>query len=133
MALFDGAHIAANRANAFIGAANVQIATCPMIENGVIRILNLPNYGRRGALGIQVVRDQLMLACSTLDHEFWPDDISLRDDATVDFSQVHGHNQITDLYLLGLAVKHQGVLVTFDQNIPIRAVHGARAENLLVL
>ena len=133
VALFDGAHIAAKRANAFIALPSIQIATCPIIENGVIRVLNLPNYGRRGALGLQLVRNQMILACSTLDHEFWPDDISLRDNSAVDFSQVHGHNQVTDLYLLSLAVKHQGVFVTFDQNIPIRAVHGAQAENLLIL
>ena len=133
VALFDSAHIASTRANAFIDTANIQIATCPLVENGIIRILNLPNYGKRGALGIQLVRNQLIKACQSLNHQFWPDDISLRDDQCVDFSRVHGHNQITDLYLLALAVKHDGVFVTFDQNIPIGSVYGAQDKHLLVL
>ena len=133
VALFDSAHIASARANAFIESANIQIATCPIIENGVIRILNLPNYGKRGALGVQVVRNQLINACRSLDHQFWPDDISLKDDQSVDFSRVHGHNQITDLYLLALAVKHNGVFVTFDQNIPIQSVYDAQPKHLMVL
>jgi uncharacterized protein len=97
------------------------------------RLLNLPSYGRRGALGLQRVRTQLIYACTSLDHQFWPDDVSLRDDSTANFTRVIGHNQITDLYLLALAVKHAGTLVTFDQSIPLDAVPAASAEHLLVL
>ena len=133
IALFDDAHVCSGRANAFIETPDVSIATCPLTENGVIRVLNLPNYGRRGALGLQAVRNQLVTACASLDHEFWADDVSLRDDASVDFHRVHGHNQITDLYLLALAVKRNGALVTFDQSIPLDAVRGATAANLRIL
>lgn len=133
VALFDDAHVASSRANALIDTPGIQIATCPLVENGVIRVLNLPGYGRRGALGITAVRQQLVHACATLDHEFWPDSVSLRDDSAVDFTRVHGHNQITDLYLLALAVKHGGTLATFDQNIPLQAVYGATAAHLRLM
>ncbi len=133
VALFDDAHIASLQANALIDTPGVRIATCPLVENGVIRVLNLPGYGRRGALGLQRVRDQLVHACASLDHQFWSDDVTLRDDATVNFNRVHGHNQITDLYLLALAVKHDATLVSFDQGIPLAAVRNAAAEHLLLL
>lgn len=133
VALFDDAHVASARANAFIELPGIRIATCPLVENGVVRVLNLPSYGRRGALGLQRVREQLKLACESLDHEFWADDVSLRDDAAVDFNRVHGHQQITDLYLLALAVKHGGTLVTFDQNIPLDAARGAAPHHLVRL
>ena len=133
VALFDDAHVASARANAFIDTPGVRIATCPLVENGVIRVFNLPSYGRRGALGLQRVRDQLKAACASLDHEFWPDDVSLCDDTAVDFTRVHGHQQITDLYLLALAVKHGGTLVTFDQNIPLGTVLGATKGHLTLL
>ena len=133
IALFDDAHVASPRANDFIDMAGVRIATCPLVENGVIRVLNLPSYGRRGALGLQAVRAQLIRACNTLDHEFWADSISLRDDAAIDFNRVHGHNQITDLYLLTLAVRNGGTLVTFDQSIPLDAVRGATQLHLTIL
>ena len=133
VALFDDAHIASVQANALIDTPGIRIATCPLVENAVIRVMNLPSYGRRGALGLQRVRAQLVHACQTLDHEFWPDHVSLRDDSAIDINRVHGHNQITDLYLLALAVKHGGTLATFDQSIPLDAVRGAGAEHLCVL
>jgi uncharacterized protein len=133
VALFDDAHQFSPRANAFIESKGLKVATCPLVENGVIRILSLPSYGRRGGLQIQRVREQLRKACATLDHEFWPDDISLRDDRHVDFDRVQGHNQITDLYLLALAVHRGGCLASFDQAIAISSVRGATAKNLKLL
>jgi uncharacterized protein len=133
VALLDDAHMFSAQANAFIDKPGVKIATCPLVENGVIRVLNLPSYGRRGAVGLSVVRERLRKACGELDHEFWPDDVSLRDDARVDFSRVHGHQQVTDVYLLALAVKHKGCLVTFDRAIALSAVVGAQAKSLKVL
>ena len=133
IALFDDAHVGSGLANALIETPHIAIATCPLVENGVIRVLNLPSYGRRGALGLQRVRSQLTRACAALDHQFWPDDVTLRDDGAVDFNRVHGHNQITDLYLLALAVRHGGTVATFDQNIPLDAVRGAESAHLRVL
>jgi len=133
VALFDDAHQFSARANAFIEARGAKIATCPLVENGVIRVMSLPSYGRRGGLPMQLVRERLREACSALDHEFWPDDISLRDDERVDFSRVQGHNQITDLYLLALAVRRGGRLVTFDQAIALPSVRGATARHLHLL
>ena len=130
VALFDDAHQFSDRANAFIETRGVKIATCPLVENGVIRVLSLPSYGRRGGLPIHVVRERLREACGALDHEFWPDDISLRDDERVNFTRVQGHNQITDLYLLALAVHRGGCLTTFDQAIALASVHGATVRHL---
>ena len=133
VALFDDAHQFSQRANAFIEQAGVQIATCPLVENGVIRVMSLPAYIRRGGLPIHQVRQRLREACSSLDHEFWPDDLSLREDEWVDFRRVQGHNQITDLYLLALAVKHSGMLVSFDQGVALSAVPRASAGHLMML
>ena len=133
VALFDDAHLFSQRANAFINGPNVQIATCPLVENGVVRVMNLPSYGRRGAVGLSLVRDRLRQACSELDHQFWPDDVSLRDTDRFDFGRIHGHNQVTDVYLLALAVRHDGCLVTFDQAIALSAVPGAQPRHLRVL
>ena len=133
VALFDDAHLFSAQANAFIETPGVKIATCPLVENGVIRVLNLPGYGRRGAVGLAAVRDRLRQACDARDHEFWPDDVSLRDSTLVDFSRVHGHQQVTDVYLLALAVKHRGCLATFDQAIALSAVIGAQPRHLKAL
>ena len=66
-------------------------------------------------------------------HETWFDDISILDTARFQHSHMHGHRQLTDLYLLGLAVKNNGRLASFDQRIPISAVLGARPEQIVTL
>lgn len=129
VALFDDAHVFSAQANALIDRPRLKIASCPLVENGVIRVLNLPGYGKRGALGLRRVRDRLQHACSQLDHEFWPDDLSLRDDV-VDFDRLQGHHQLTDAYLLALAVSKGGSLATFDQTVALETVRGATARHL---
>lgn len=133
VALFDDAHTHSGVANAFVAKRGVKIATCPLTENGVVRVMNAPQYGKVGAPGLERVRDQLTFAVSKLDHAFWPDDVSLRNAKQIDLGKVHGHNQITDAYLLALAVKHGGALVTFDQRVATSAVPHATAKHLLVL
>jgi hypothetical protein len=67
------------------------------------------------------------------DHEFWPDDISITDGKIFDHTYILGPNQITDVYLLALAVKNGGRLVTFDRGLPLRAVCGGETRHLVVL
>ena len=66
-------------------------------------------------------------------HAFWADDISLLDSNAIRADRVLGPRQVTDVYLLALAVRHGGRLVTLDCRIPIESVPGARREHLLAL
>ena len=133
IALFDDAHSHSTAANTFVSKRGLKIATCPLVENAVIRIMNLPHYGQQGGISMARVREQLIFACQKLNHAFWPDDISMRDEKRIDFSKLHGHNQISDAYLLALAAAQDGALVTFDQRIVLSAVNGASTKNLVVL
>jgi predicted nucleic acid-binding protein len=133
IALLDDAHVHNAQALALFRTPKLQIATCPLVENGVLRVLNLPGYSPYGPAGFESVRAKMTLACSDVDHEFWSDDISLRDENLVNWDRVFGHGQITDLYLLALAVAHRGALATFDHRIALNAVIGAREANLLLL
>lgn len=134
VALFDDSHVHNAQALAlFQSMPTRSIATCPLVENGVLRVLNLPSYSTHGPLGFEAVRAKLKLACNDVDHEFWPDDLSLRDDALIDWRRIFGHNQITDVYLLALAVSHAGALATFDHRVALSAVNGASAQHLLLL
>ena len=56
-----------------------------------------------------------------------------RDAARFQHTHMHVHRQLTDLYLLGLAVKNDGRLASFDQRIPMNAVLGARPEHRVTL
>jgi hypothetical protein len=58
--------------------------------------------------------------CTPEGHDFWTEDISIRD--LLGSDQVITHSQITDVYLLGLAVHRGGRLATLDQRLPAAAV-----------
>ena len=76
-----------------------------------------------------------MLASQTAGpgHEFWSKDVSFLSKTLIDHTQVLGHRQITDVYLLALAVAHGGRLVTFGRKVPVTAVRGATAEHCVVV
>ena len=133
VALLDEAHTHNPKARALMQRANVKIATCPLIENGVLRVLNLPGYSAFGAPGFDAVRAKLDSICHALDHEFWPDTISLCTAGVADWSRVMGHGQITDVYLLALATAHNGCLVTLDHGVTLSTVPGAAAKNLVLI
>ena len=67
------------------------------------------------------------------DHQFWPDSISFGDKETFSRELIATPRQLTDIYLLALAVKNGGRLVTFDRRITISSVIGAVPENLCIL
>ncbi len=66
-------------------------------------------------------------------HEFWPDDVSLLDSQVADSTRIHGPRQITDVYLLALALRHRGQFVTFDTSVSRDAVLGTQKSHLLVI
>lgn len=104
-------------------------ATCSTTINGCIRILSNPGYGAAGATpsGIAAILKKM---CSLDGHQFWSDSVSLLEERIFRPEAIQGHNQITDVYLLGLAFHHRGKLATFDRTIPWKAVVGAKANHL---
>ncbi|GLK54878.1 toxin-antitoxin system PIN domain toxin [Methylopila capsulata] len=106
-------------------------ATCPLTQNGVIRIVGHSSYPNSpGAPAI--VAETVAAALRWPGHEFWPDDVSLLTDAGIDRRRLLRSKQITDTYLLALAVKHGGRLATLDRRLATDAVSGGR-EALVVL
>ena len=133
IALLDPDHAFHERAHAWWAANRARgWASCPLTENGVIRIMSHPSYSQamRFTPGDLIGRLRQFVAGS--DHEFWPDSISLRDENSFDMERIHSSRQLTDVYLLALAVAHKGRLVTFDQGIPLSCVHHAKPTNLCV-
>lgn len=106
-------------------------ASCPITQNGCIRVMAHPHYPH--ALPVAAIAERLAEAARQPQHAFWADDVSLLDPDTVDAARVHGPGQLTDVYLLALAVKHRGRLVTFDKSIALEAVRGAGKQQLAVI
>ena len=105
--------------------------TCPLTQNGCVRVLSQPQYPRSWRL-VEVLT-RVRTAISTPYHLFIADDISILDTTLVNTTNLTGHRQLTDVYLLALAVAHDARLVTLDTHIPLSAVRGATEENLVVL
>lgn len=132
IALLDTDHVHHARARAWIEAQSQHgWASCPLTQNGCARILSQPGYPNPVPVS-EVIR-RLRLAVEHPSHAFWPDDVSLLDRQVIDGARVLGPRQVTDLYLLSLAVRHDGRFVTFDGWIPLSPVLGARPEHLLAL
>ncbi|WP_436701106.1 TA system VapC family ribonuclease toxin [Nocardioides sp. BYT-33-1] len=131
LALFDTDHADHRRAWDWL-RDNVEHgwASCPLTENGFVRIISQPRYPHPIPPGQAIAL--LGEAAATDLHEFWPDDVSVLDPTRMTRDRVHGPRQLTDLYLLSLAVAHEGRLVTFDDAVPLSAVPGATADHLVV-
>lgn len=132
IALLDSDHASHESAISwFAKHAREGWASCPITQNGCIRIMSNPGYPN--PLPVQALVDHLADACHEEIHEFWPDGVSLLDSDAVDSTRIHGPRQLTDIYLLALAVQHRGRLVTFDTGITLEAVRQATTQNLLIL
>jgi toxin-antitoxin system PIN domain toxin len=128
VALFDQAHVHHEPAHRWFAAKSLASwATCPLTENGFVRVISNPGYKSVSATPAEAAQ-RLQILCSAPEHIFWPDTLSLTDVSRFDLAKLRGHRQITDLYLAGLAHHHGGKLVTFDANIPVAAVVGASRD-----
>jgi hypothetical protein len=100
-------------------------ATCPLTQNGVLRVLGHPQYPGTGSPN--TVAPLLSGLVRSRHHEFWPDDISLLDSARVDSQRLLSAARLTDTYLLALAAAHGGQLATLDMQLTTEAVRGGTA------
>lgn len=109
----------------FEAEGRADFATCPIGENGVLRIVGNPRYpGSPGSPAL--VAAALASFHATPGHHFWPDDLTLITAPHVTLERITSHSQVTDTYLLALAVARGGQLATFDRRIVTSAVMGGR-------
>jgi len=131
IALFDPDHVHHEAAHAWFAAHRPSgWATCPLTENGLVRILSNPAYSPVSERPAKIV-ERLRAFRDSGDHCFWSDDVTLCDPDL--FSLDVGWRRLTDVYLLALARRNEGRLATFDRSIPLKAVRGAGPEHLAVI
>jgi toxin-antitoxin system PIN domain toxin len=106
-------------------------ATCPLTQNGFIRIVSQRRYP--GSVPVAEAVELLSRAVAAPDHHFWPDSVSLCEKHRFDFSGPLSSAALTDLYLLRLAAANGGRFVTFDRFVAADAVRSAEKRHLLVL
>jgi toxin-antitoxin system PIN domain toxin len=91
-------------------------ATCPFTEAGFVRIVSNPAFSRDAVQPCEAIQ---VLSANTAakDHAFWPDDLPFVAAAAFAGVRLLGHQQVTDAYLLGLAIRRGGRLATLDKQI----------------
>ena len=90
-------------------------ATCPFTQCGFVRLSSNPGIIPEATSpqdALALLREMTQVG----KHVFWPDDADLAS-PEMPTDLLVGHRQVTDAYLLGLAVAHNGSLVTLDTGV----------------
>jgi toxin-antitoxin system PIN domain toxin len=130
IALVDSDHVGHEAMHRwFRASAKKGWATCPITENGMVRVLSQPGYpsGRRSPADVIEILASLKRAFLET-HEFWPDEVSLTDEAVFRPEFISGSKLVTDVYLLGLAARHNARLLSLDRSLPWQAIRGGTAQ-----
>jgi len=132
LALLDPCHVFHEAAHAWVeDEREPEWLTCPIVQNGVIRVASQSQYPNR--LGTTAdVREIVAAFCADPRHRFCPDDVSLLSPEDLVAPEVLTPSRVTDLYLLCLARRHGVRLATFDTRIPARAVPEGRRHLFLI-
>jgi toxin-antitoxin system PIN domain toxin len=132
IALVDPAHVQHEGVHDWFGRVGRKaFATCPITENGLLRIVGHPKYPNSPGPP-SAVAGALLAIRALPGHAFWPDSISLVDGAVMDASLLTSHSRVTDGYLLALARANKGQLATLDHKLATEVVPEGKASLTLI-
>lgn len=130
IALIDPQHVNHEAAHRWFATREPRNwATCPLTENGLVRVLAQPAY--KGGPQPPATTISLLRSWKESDpeaYEQWSNDVSLTDRTLFRPEYLVTPGQIADAYLLGLAARHEGRLVSFDRHMPWEAVQGGSTD-----
>lgn len=130
IALIDPEHVHHERIQNWFGIHfHEGWATCPLTENGALRVLCQRAYpsGRRApAEVISSLRG--MKENHRGDHVFFSESISISDASLFEEKHFTSGHHVTDIYLLAIAHTHDARLVSFDRHLPGQAIRGGSAK-----
>lgn len=132
IALVDPAHVQHDQAHEwFARVGRKAFATCPLTENGLIRIVGHPKYPNSPGPP-RVVLQSLTAIRALVGHKFWPDDLSIADASFFAPELLSSHARVTDSYLLALAHANGGRLATMDQKLATEVVPGGKKSREII-
>jgi uncharacterized protein len=100
----------------FASTGGKRWATCPLTQSGFVRIVSNPKFTAQSVVVAEAV-EMLAELTSVSGHEFWPLDFGFASAANSYANRFFGHQQVTDIYLLALAVRNKGRLATLDRGL----------------
>ena len=133
IALMWPAHEDHNRAQQwFKDNAHHGWATCPFTQAAFVRIASNPAFSPDA---VSPTEAAAVLASNLKHphHQFWPDEITFTQAIEPFSDRLAGHQQVTDAYLLGLAMHRKGKLATMDQAVAALLTSQSQKDNFLTL
>lgn len=131
LALLDPTHLHHERAHHWFASARHSWASCAVTQNGAMRIMSHSSYPNR-VESTALAAELVAALCSQPGHQFWADEVSLLDAPFVLRDRLLSSAQVTDTWLLALAVKHGGRLATFDARLVTTAVRGGDVAKYVI-
>ena len=128
LALLDQRHAHHRNAEEWFASSGLQWVLCAFTEAGVLRFFTRP---KTGGLSMEQVTAMLNRLKQRPGYHFQPIAADWHTLTAPFAKRLHGHNQVTDAYLLGLAIQQDLVLTTFDKALLHLA--GEHTGHLLVL
>ncbi len=107
-------------------------ATCPVTQAGFVRIVSNPAFSPDAVSPPAAVA----ILAANLRHEhhrFWKDECGFGDAVKAFLPQLVGHRQVTDAYLLGLAVRKRGCLATLDRGVRTLVRAGSSSDVIHII
>jgi uncharacterized protein len=89
-------------------------ATCGITQAGFVRIISNPAF-TRDALSPQQAIELLETNAGHPAHRFWKDESGFLSLVAPFAVRILGHRQVTDAFLLGLALRNKGKVATLDR------------------
>ena len=130
-ALCSDEHEFHEKAHRWFDTISAAWALCPLTEAGFIRLAANPAT-HVGPGSIARATEVLGGLVRLPGYSYWPVTDTWAELTAPFGDRIFGHQQVTDAYLLGMAIKEGGVLVTFDRGLKYLA--GPQfSGNLLVL
>ena len=122
-------HVHHELVSRWFDAPGLQWGVCPFTEAGFLRVTTNPK------IGMHTMEEATEVLVALAEHpgfSFWPIGTGWTTLTAPFRRRIFGHQQVTDAYLLGLAIQADGILVTMDKAIQYLA--GAQfSDNLLIL
>jgi toxin-antitoxin system PIN domain toxin len=129
IALTDEGHVHNHVVMKWFNTPGLDWGRCAFSEAGFFRISVNPKLGR---LTFEDANNILATLTKRPGYRYWPITADWAELVVPFRERVLGHQQVTDAWLLGLAIKEGGILVTLDKGI--RAMAGPQlAKHVLVL
>lgn len=106
-------------------------ATCPFTQAATVRILSNPAFSK-DALSPAEAEEVLAANLRHPSHRFWPADIDYATAISPFSDSVVGHKQVSDAYLLGLAIHRRGKFATLDHRVRAMLPESSKLRDTII-